>query len=143
MENTESIDDNFNETRSELSGETWANFKAVAGWGQFLSILGFIGLAFMVLAVLGVSSMGGMRMRGDGFLLILIYLIVAAIYFFPIFFMYKFSMKFKDAVQTKSIKTFEEGSQYLKYHYQFIGVITIIVLSIYILSFVTAMVSFM
>lgn len=123
-----------------------------AKWAYFLSILGFIGIGLMVIMGLfmgsimaSVGSMAGgsndMGMMGGSFFTIL-YILMAALYFFPVYYLYKFSSNAKAAVDSNDDLTLETALGYLKSHYKFIGILTIVVLSIYLLFFIGAMVAF-
>lgn len=86
------------EMSSRFLGET-------AKWGKFLSIVGFILcgllviLALFVGAIMGTtfSQLEGAGMVGGGMSIMftIIYLIVAALYFFPCLYLYRFSTKMK------------------------------------------------
>ncbi|WP_439132181.1 DUF5362 family protein [Polaribacter sp.] len=119
--------------------------KEISSWCFFFSILGFISiLLFVVVAVLmgtvyapmldlltqqqGVSNMGTYLM--------VVYLIVAILYFFPVLYLFKFSRKMKAALATKNDDTLADAFENLKSHFKFIGVMTIIFISLYALLFV-------
>lgn len=119
---------------------------STAKWSRFLSILGFIGIGFMVIGAFTVgffvnnsaSAFGGGQSAMSGipsFLFTVLYLIFAAIYFFPVYFLFKFSSNAIKAVNNNAQSQMEESLHNLKRHYQFIGILTIIVLSIYLLIF--------
>lgn len=116
--------------------------RETAKWTNFLSIVGFVMLGFIVLgAIFGgallaslstVSEFGSGGAIGGTFITIL-YLIFAAIYFFPIYYLYKFSGNMKRALASKDEDTLTKAFEYLKSHYKFVGILMIIVLSFYLL----------
>ena len=115
--------------------------KESANWAQFLSILGFIVIGFMLLGSIFAGTMFSQFdefgvLPFPSFLFGLIYLIVAIIYFFPIYYLYKFSSEVKRAINLKNSMALESGLKNLKSHYKFLGIATIVVLAIYILAFI-------
>ena len=123
--------------------------KETSTWTYFLSILGFIGIGLMLLfgvffsVVMGLISGGnpyeglGMDMSYFG----LIYIVLALLYFFPVLYLFNFSRKTKLALKTNNNDDLTTAFSNLKSHYKFMGVFTIVVISIYILAFVIAMIA--
>ena len=119
--------------------------KETAKWCFFLSILGFIGMGLMVIfsffAATIFALMPEMPETQDmpfnmGTFLTIIYLSIAAIYFFPVLYLFKFSTKLKTALKTKDDDQLATAFEKLKSHYKFIGVFAIITISIYVLLFI-------
>jgi len=107
-----------------------------AKWANFLSILGFIGIGLMVIAalfmlVLGASSSFGPI--GGGALVSIFYFIIAGFYFVPINYLYKFSSNMKNAIRTNNQASLTTSFEYIKSHYKFIGILTIVMIGFYIL----------
>jgi hypothetical protein len=113
--------------------------RETAKWGKFLSILGFIALGLMLLGSFFISSFYNTLPQADimpfdlGIVVTLIYTVVALICIFPIYYLYQFSAKMKEALISKDDAVLVTAFEMLKSHYKFIGVATIITLSIYIL----------
>ncbi|MBZ4036615.1 DUF5362 family protein [Flavobacterium sp. 17A] len=122
--------------------------KETAKWAYFLSILGFIGLGFLVLIAIFAgaifstvgNSMPGMGAYGSSFgaMMTFAYLLMAALYFFPIYYLYKFSSNAKKAFRDNDSGALTDSFGYLKSHYKFIGVLMVVLLAIYALIFVFA-----
>jgi len=117
--------------------------KETAKWCSFLSIIGFIGIGLMVIGALffgamlaSLSSMGASNgfdtAVGGGFITVL-YLLMAVLYFFPVYYLYKFSVNMKRALQMKDEDTLTSAFEYMKSHYKYIGILTIVILSLYVL----------
>ena len=120
--------------------------KETAKWAFFLSIMGFIMIGLMLVFAIfantifdtvakmqpGVPEYLGMTMT-------ITYFVLAIIYFFPVYYLMQFSNKMKKALQTKNDDTLANAFEVLKSHYKFIGVFTIITLSLYVLGIVVAM----
>jgi hypothetical protein len=75
-----------------------------------------------------------------GYLMTGVYLVLALLYFFPVLYLYQFSKKMKEALQSKNDDVLATAFEKLKSHYKFIGVFTIIFISLYILMIVAAIV---
>lgn len=121
--------------------------RVSAKWTMFLSILGFIGIAFMVLGGLGAmvsfSSMPSEPSFGRfspfgafGAYIGIFYLVFAVIYFFPIFYLYKYSKGIKEALSYHNNDLLTEALCYLKAHHKFLGIMAIVVLSLYVVMFI-------
>jgi hypothetical protein len=121
--------------------------KETAKWAFFLSIMGFIGIAFMV--VLGIFSNTifnaipqAKQIPFDlGLFMTITYLVFAVLYFFPVYYLMKFSTKMKKALATKNDETLADAFEVLKSHYKFIGVFTIITMSLSVMLIVVSMLS--
>ncbi len=106
-------------------------------WAYFLSILGFV---FIGLIVLGGFSVGTIMneftdesLPFPGFALGFVYLIIGLVYFFPIYYLFKFSTNMKDALLHNTEENIESAFANLKSHYKFIGIFTLVMLAIYLL----------
>lgn len=128
----------------EITPRLHGELKEIAQWTKFLSIVGFFFVALLM--IIGVfagsvykqlfdelSRQSGVNM---GLLISALYLVFAIVYFFPILFLFKFAKHLKIALQTKENTDLENSFEKLKSHYKFIGVLTIITLSLYALALV-------
>lgn len=117
-----------------------------AKWSKFLAIMGFIMVGFMVIGGLFFGSIMGAvaNLSGDasslaelgpfGFLG-LIYVAMALLYFFPIWYLFKFATQMQMALKTDGEAQLTAAFSNLKSHYKFVGIFTIVILSIYVLMF--------
>ncbi|MEN2400392.1 hypothetical protein GKZ90_0011425 [Flavobacterium sp. MC2016-06] len=119
--------------------------RETAKWAYFLSIMGyiFIGLLVVVAIFAGSifasmsSSMPGMgMMAGMGTLIGGLYFVIAALYFFPIYYLNKFAVNTKKAFRDNDSEALTSSLGYLKSHYKFIGIMTLSVLILYAIIFV-------
>lgn len=131
----------FEKLESQLSQTAINYLKETAKWAKFLSIVGFVFLGLLGILsfsmIIGFSSMsrfGSGIGAGLGVGMGFAYFLIIALYFFPIYFLYKFSAKTKQALETRNNAMLTEGLENLKSHYKFIGILTIIVLSFYALA---------
>lgn len=139
---TKSPFEQFDELRIDGAAKTF--LAEAAKWTTFLAILGFIGVGFMVLAALAIMTIGSrisMGPMGGGAWISIIYLALAAFYFFPINYLYKFSSNMKEALRTNNQASLTKSFEYLKSHYKFIGILTIILFGFYILAICGLMIS--
>ena len=116
-----------------------------AKWSKFMAIIGFIGIGLMVLVSLfmaiGFSAMGASTMPELPFsmsVFSIIYVLFAAIYFFPVYYLYQYATKTSAALHSKNKQLLADGLENLKSHHKFLGIFTLIIVSLYILIFVFA-----
>jgi hypothetical protein len=120
-----------------------------AKWGNFLSILGFIGSAILVIVALFAgaflgsigSTYGGEGAMLSAGLVTIIYLIVAVINFFMALFLYRFSSKMKLALNSTDQDTLNASFLNLKNLFKMVGILTIIYLVFIILVMIFAIAS--
>ncbi|MEO8412781.1 MAG: DUF5362 family protein [Ginsengibacter sp.] len=121
-----------------------------AKWGRFLAIMGFIFCGIMavfafvlpsfILKLPPYNSMPATYSTGVQAALTVVYLFFGLLLFFPCLYLYRFSVKMQTAVKSVSQENFEESLMNLKSMFKFYGILTIILLSFYILIFVVAMI---
>jgi uncharacterized membrane protein len=109
-------------------------------WSKFLSIVGFIGIGLLIVFSIFIGFFMPNFLPSDqadimsGGLFGFVYLLMAALYFFPVLYMYKFSKHMKTALSNNDTENIDEAFKYLKSQYKFMGIYTIVCLGIYILS---------
>lgn len=111
-------------------------------WVRFLSILGFLGSAVMVLVGIGLaifgmvagggstdSPMGPMAMAGLG----LIYVLLALLYIIPSRYLFRYASAIKRALDSPSkTQPIEEALGYQKSFWKFCGILMLIMILLYI-----------
>jgi len=136
----------FESFELEVNEDIKGLLKETSSWTYFLSILGFIGIGLMVIfgvffgAIMGSMALGnnnpyeamGFSMGYFG----LIYVAIALIYFFPVLYLFNFSRKMKNALNSNNKTDFKLAITNLKSHYKFMGIFTIVIISIYVLAFI-------
>lgn len=136
----ETIDKQFSSTELNVSAQSRDFLLYASKWANFLAILGFIGLGLMILGGLFVmvagSTIAGMAGPSQLGFLGLIYMVMAALYFFPTLYLYKFGAKIKNALATASQDDLDLGFENLKSFFKFIGIFTIIMIGLYILAII-------
>ena len=66
------------------------------------------------------------------------YVLMALLYFFPTYYLFQFANKTKKGISNNSNESVEEGLVNLKSMFKFIGIFTVVILSIYALIFLVA-----
>jgi len=143
--------ENFVEIRDqkiELEGATLLHMDEIRKWAQFLSILGFVAIGLLILVGVIMFAVTSFRtaMSYDqlgmiGPLMGVFYLLFAAIYFFPVYYMYKFSRYAKFSLMQigaggPSNALMAQAIAYLKKHFRFVGIFTIVLLAVYLLGII-------
>lgn len=128
-----------------INEEIKGYLKEASNWTFFLSILGFIGIGFMVLAGIFVAALSGSIPEESnpysqfGFSMSwigLLYILLALLYFFPILYLFNFSRKTKSALESSRIEEFTAGFRNLKSHYKFVGILAIVMIVLYIIAII-------
>lgn len=124
-----------------------------AKWAKFLSIIGFVICGLLVIASFFIgtvfsTSFGRYREFNDtpsfaglGILVTLLYLAIGVLYFFPCLFLFRFANHMRNALNSNDQLTLNKSFQNLKSMFKFVGILTIIVISFYILAFIGGIMS--
>ena len=139
MENIEIS--NQSESSFTISDEIKKYLLETSKWGKFLAIVGYVGMALLVLIALGVmvgfsflnsETEGTFPMAALG----LVYIVIAVVYYFPINYLYRFSVQMKEGLTTDNNQSVTTGFENLKSLFKFMGIFTVVILSIYALLLV-------
>jgi hypothetical protein len=131
-----------------------AYLSETAKWAKFFAILGFIFCGLIVCAAFFagsiMSALSGMNRYGTettgaataigGAFLAILYIAIALLYFFPCLFLFRFATKMKAALRTNDQEQLATSFKNLKSCFRFMGILTIIVLSIYVLVLIFAII---
>ena len=116
-----------------------------AKWSKFMAIIGFIGIGLMVLVSLfmaiGFGAMGASTMPELPFsmsVFSILYVLFEAIYFLPVYYLYQYATKTSAALHSKNKQLLTDGLENLKSHHKFLGIFTLILVSLYGFIFVFA-----
>jgi len=125
-----------------------------AKWGRFLSIIGFIICALMIIAgivfTLLISSSKNVfddynsspiKFGALGPVIGFFYILLAILYFFPCLYLNRFSNKMTRAINSEDQVSMTAGFENLKSLFKFCGVVTIIIIACYVLAFVIGIVA--
>ncbi|MGV3696889.1 hypothetical protein [Flavobacterium sp.] len=120
-----------------------------AKWSTFLAIIGFIFIGLMVIAGIGLSAVmsaipddpygGAMGMNPFASIKTYlggIYIVMALIYFFPVYYLYKYATGTKRALELGNDDEMATALVNLKSHHKFLGIFTIVMIVIYVLGII-------
>jgi len=125
-----------------LSDQSAAFLKEAKKWAYFLAIMGFIGTGLMVVAGIFMSVIFSVI---DVFanipdkpdfpfgLIGLLYVALAVVYFFPAYYLYKFSSEMSQALLVRDESHLSSAFRFLKKHFKFIGIMIIVMIALYII----------
>jgi len=142
----EKIDNNDQTDISVIltSDEMKSYLLEASKWGKFLAIMGYIGIGFIILVAILMTiglSFAGNAMAGTGFpmgLVGILYLLLAVVYYFPVSYLYKFSKDIKIAILSNNTFSLTSGFGNLKSLFKFMGILTIVMISLYVLAIIIA-----
>ncbi|MFC4699702.1 hypothetical protein ACFO4O_05985 [Glaciecola siphonariae] len=120
-------------------------------WVKLCAILGFIGSGFMLLfGLLILIGMGGMASffgqennglaGGFGIFVGIMYIVLAAIFFLPPLFLFRYGKSISKAESSKNYVDIVDALTHQKSFWKFIGIIVVIYLVIFILSIALAII---
>lgn len=132
----------------EVNNEIKDFLKEISKWSYFLSIMGFIAIGIMVVfgiffgAIMSFSLGGANPYQNFGAssmgYLGLVYVVIGLVYFFPVYYLFNFSKNMKRALNNNGNNEFKAAFSNLKSHYKFVGILTIVIVSMYVLIFAFA-----
>ncbi|NOR88032.1 MAG: hypothetical protein GQ527_10515 [Bacteroidales bacterium] len=142
---------NSEEKKLSLLTETIGFIVETAKWTKFLSIIGFVFVGFMIFISIvmmvflpslneelqGLSGVDN-TMASMGPILGILYILIAGIYLVPVIYLYKFSEKTLAAVKNNDENILSLAFKNLKSHFKFMGIFTIVFLSLYVLIIIGA-----
>lgn len=137
--------ENLPENRKiEIEQGTLSDLNTTRKWSMFLAILGFIFLGLLIIigiaatSFLSAFSTSESRVGFPEWILIIIFLIMAAVYFFPMLFLFRFSKHTANAVSTLDKNEMHKAFHNLKSYFVYIGILIIIILSFYLIALIFA-----
>lgn len=137
----ETLDNNLNQ--NTLSNASKGFILETAKWAKFLAIIGFVMLGLMAIGVLFMLVAGATLINsplsgtsGSIGMVSFIYIAMIALYFFPTYYLYQFATKIKSGLSDGNGSNIDAGFENLKSTFKFMGILMIIVLSLYGLIFI-------
>lgn len=126
------------ENQLSINSEIKGYLLETSKWAKFLAIIGYIGMGLLLL--LGIAFIVGFSafssVSGVGLPMTImgaIYVLLAVSYYFPLKYLYNFSTKVKQGLNSTDQQTVTNGFENLKSLFKFMGILMIVVLSIYAL----------
>jgi hypothetical protein len=128
----------------EIEQETLKHLNAARKWAMFVAIIGFIFLGLViVIGLLAGTFLTAFNSGEKGFgipesLMFVPVLLLALILFSPVLFLFRFSKHTSHAVQTLDKLEFHKAIKNLNYYFAYIGILIIIILTLYIAILIVA-----
>jgi len=127
----------------ELNEDINKILLSAGNWSKFLAILGFVFMGLMVFAGFMMSIvLSFLPMIDDNpfpfppFLFGIIYFVVAAVYFLPLLYLFRFSSHINKAINSGNQDLLTSAFKNLKAHYRFIGIFMIVSFCLYIVAII-------
>lgn len=121
-----------------LNEESKSHLLETAKWNKFLAIVGMVSIGFMILGLLFLimgsamsDAFGVLGITGG----IFIYIIILALYIYPVYAMYNFNKFLKLGIHNSNPADLAIAFNHQKGLYRFLGIITIILLAFYLIMF--------
>lgn len=133
----------------QLDNTSLDYLREASKWARFLAIIGFVFCGLMVIGALFAgtimatmmsTAMGGYSVIGGGVFTV-VYLFFAALWFFPCLFLYRFASHMQLAIRNNEQEKLLGSLKNLKSYFRFIGILFIVILSLYALMFVGAIIA--
>jgi len=129
------------EARIELTSDSLNSLDAIWRWASFFSILGFIFVAFII--ILGITMGFILSALDNGttgpmlkYLIMGLYIAIGAVYIYPILLLFRFANWTKKALRNKSSLDFSLALKSLKGHFQYVGIMTIVLFAVYFIAII-------
>lgn len=131
-----------------ISEKAKAHLLETCRWTKFLAILTFIVIGLMMAGLLAVFAMGSMAaVMSNGFSALgavgafLVMTLLVALYWYPSYMLYRFSVSIKSGILHNNQQMVEDGFRYEKNMYRFLGILTILLICVYLVIILSAVIS--
>jgi len=128
----------------EIEQETLNHLNTTRKWAMFLAISGFIFLGLIIIigliagTFLTAFSSGEKGLGIPESLMFVPILFIAVVYFFPVLFLFRFSKHASHAVHRLDKMELHKAIKNLKFYFVYIGVLIILVFSLYVAILIVA-----
>ena len=128
---------NENEFKLLISDEIIANLKVTSFWANFLSIIGFVYTGLLIL--MGLGFLIALPIIGNEIFPVqvfplnyigIIYIVIGLVYLIPTLYLNRFADKIKTALLNFQQIEFESGFKNLRSLFKFMGITTIIIITL-------------
>jgi hypothetical protein len=107
-------------------------------WTMFLAIVGFIFIGLGIIGAIFMSSLLTAFMPSSGIIGTVVILVICLIYLFPLVYLLRFSSLSKVAIASNDKMVLQEAMKNLKSFFKFMGILMIVMLSIYLIAIIVA-----
>lgn len=131
----------------EIGNESIKALNITRKWTMFQAVLGFIGIGlFLIIGLatgifLSIFNGGNSSMVIPEWIVFIAVVLIAAIYFFPVLFLFRFSTHTSSAIRNNDGKELHKAFKSLKAYYVYSGVLIIIILVAYAAILITTGIS--
>jgi len=138
MEELHNLDSQLSDSGSELSEKSTKYLLEAARWSKFLAIVAFIGIGLSLIITIFTVATAASRPYFSGYELIpvLLTIVILGLYFFPALNLFNFAVKMKNGIVQNKAYEIEDAFEAIKSFFKFFGILTIVILSIYVLIFI-------
>lgn len=129
------------QTSLNISQNGIFSLSIIKKWSFFLSICGFVFSGLMIVFGIFLALLGDKLSKLEtetpvpSFLFLIFYAILGVIYYFPAFYLYKFSVTTNAAIESGAESSVEDSLKYLRSFFTFTGVLAIIMIVFFFLAF--------
>jgi len=126
---------------AKVTNQMISYLRSTKPWTKFLSVLGFIMVAFSVL--IGLLFMIGRNLFPQGaptFFVSIMYMLFSLIYLFPSIYLFKYSSSISRFLNTGREIDMEYALSYQKSFWKFVGIVSLIAIIIAVLGIIAAIV---
>jgi magnesium-transporting ATPase (P-type) len=138
---TEKREDTLELERPVVTEYMLQKMRETGPWTRLISVMGFIGMGFMVLMGLMVMLGSSFIPQGEGAppiaLMGIFYILLSLVYLFPLLYLFRYSSAVK-RLRENSQQAMEDALSYQKSFWKFVGILTIIGLIFAILGMIAA-----
>ena len=113
-----------------VTDELKQHIISTAKWAKLFAVLGFIIIGIYACSLLLILSMD--RFEPVAAMTIIFFIFI---YYFPVSYLWKFATRTIEGIENDDQERFEEGFSQLNSHFRYVGILTIIGLSLIVLSF--------
>lgn len=142
-ENYQVIDETLNQTEGlEINHASMQFLNETRKWSKFLAVFMFVLGGLSILFSISVLFIGNSLSQNNqvfapytagGPGLVIMTILLSVLYFIPAYFLLQFSNYMKRALKEQNSNILEMSFRNLKSHYKFIGIMLIVIISIYLI----------
>ena len=125
-----------------LENETILCLLETSRWANVLSIIGFIGLGFLLIFGLLVGTVMNnintpVFSSFSSGLVSAFYLLLAGIYFMPVLYLFRFASRMKFAIREMNQEALNDAFKNMRSLFRFLGMMTIAIVCVYVLILIS------
>jgi uncharacterized membrane protein len=130
--------------RIEIDPVSLKHLNSIRKWTMFFAVLGFIFVGLLLIAGIVAGAFltifnSGMPDTGvPQWLMSVIFVVIAAVYFIPVFFLFRFSSNMRDAVHSLKQEKIRKAFRNLRAYFTYLGVLVILGLCFYVTALIIA-----